>query len=202
MRRSVLFLVPFLFLASVLFAQKAPVAVDIPTAQQEIDELTQQNNDMASENSQYESENSTLRSEIDAMEALKRDIFVVQGKISSQAGELYSIMQTVTDAEMKSRLNAQITTNRAQRYALELKTDELNEQIELHNSVVEKNKRYINRNILQTKRNNARIDSLNASIDYSRNEGTDMDSAIEKSKSMQSEVDNLLGQNPAPSASR
>jgi len=186
-------------MTAVLFAQTTPVAVDIPTAQKEIDDLTKQNNDMASENSQFESENTTLRSEIDAMESLKGDIFVALGKISTQAGELYGIMQTVTDADMKARLNAQISTNRSQRYALEKKTDELNNQIDIHNSIVEKNKRYINRNILQTKRNNTRIDHLKASIEYSQNEGTGLDSAIEKSKSMQSEVDNLLKQNPAQS---
>ncbi len=202
MRKTAVFLIPLMFLTSLLFAQRTPVAVDIPTAQQEIDELTRQNQEIAAENSEYESQNATLRNEIDAMEALKRDIFVAQGKISTQAGDLYSIMQTVNDAEMKAKLNSQISSNRAQRYALEKKTDELDEQIEIHNSLVEKNNRYINRNILQTKRNNTRIDHLNASIDYSRNEGTGMDSAIEKSKSMQSEVDSLLSQNPAPSVKR
>ena len=192
-------LIALFVLNSAVFALN-PEPVDVPTAQAEIDELTQQNETMASENEQYESDNTTLRSEIDGMETLKRDISVAQGKISSQAGELYGIMQTVNDAEMKTRLNGQITTNRNQRYALEQKTDELNAQIDEHNYMIEKNIRWINRNIVQTKKNNKRIDHLNACIAFTQDEGKGMDAAIDKSQGMQSEVDALLNQNPAPSA--
>lgn len=193
-------LVLMILLSTVVFAQKAPEAVDIPTAQAEIDELNAQNEQMVQENEEYEQTNSTLQNEVEAMEALKRDISVTQGKISSQAGELYAIMQTVNDAEMKSRLNAQISTNRAQRYALEQKTAELNGMIEEHNFAIEKNIRWINRNIIQTKKNNRRIAHLNASIAFTQTEGQGMDEAINKSQGLQSEVDSLLNQNPAPSA--
>jgi septal ring factor EnvC (AmiA/AmiB activator) len=126
MKKSSLILVLMIMVSSFVFAQRAPEAVDIPTAQAEIDTLNQQNEDMAAQNEEYENENSTLQNEMEAMEALKRDISVTQGKISSQAGELYAIMQNVSDADMKSRLNVQISTNRAQRYALEQKNSELN----------------------------------------------------------------------------
>ncbi|MDC7231734.1 MAG: hypothetical protein PQJ58_00760 [Spirochaetales bacterium] len=200
MKKTSMILVLMILLSTVVFAQKAPEAVDIPTAQAEIDELNAQNEQMVQENEEYEQTNSTLQNEVEAMEALKRDISVTQGKISSQAGELYAIMQTVNDAEMKSRLNAQISTNRAQRYALEQKTAELNGMIEEHNFAIEKNIRWINRNIIQTKKNNRRIAHLNASIAFTQTEGQGMDEAINKSQGLQSEVDSLLNQNPAPSA--
>ncbi len=200
MKKISMIFIALLALNTAVFAQKAPEPVDIPTAQAEIDDLNQQNEAMASENEQYEAENNTLRDEIEATEALKREISVAQGKISSQAGELYTIMQTVNDAEMKARLNAQISTNRSQRYALEQKTDELNAQIEEHEYNIERNIRWMNRNIIQTKKNNARISHLNASIAYTQDEGQGMDAAIDKSQGMQSEVDALLNQNPAPSA--
>jgi cell division protein FtsB len=200
MRKSLLFLMVLVLSTGTIFAQTSPEAVDIPSAQAEIDALTEENSAMSDENSQYESENTTLRNEIEAMEGLKRNIFVTQGKISSQAGELYSIMQSVNDADMKARLNSQISTNRSQRYALEQKNQELNAQIKLHNLSVEKNIRYINRNIVQTKKNNTRIAHLNASISYTRDEGAGMDESIQKSQTIQSEVDNLVNQNPAPSA--
>ena len=199
MKKISMLLIALFALNVAVFAQKAPEPVDVPTAQAEIDELTQQNETMSSENQQYESNNTTLRNEIEAMEALKREISVALGKISSQAGELYTIMQTVNDADMKARLNAQITTNRSQRYALEQKTDALNSQIEEHDYMIEKNIRWINRNIIQTKKNNARISHLNASIAYTQDEGEGMDAAINKSQGMQSEVDSLLNQNPASS---
>lgn len=200
MQKTSLVLMFMLLVSGMAFAQRAPEAVDIPTAQAEIDSLTAMNQDMANENQEYENTNSTLQNEVEAMEALKRDISVTQGKISSQAGELYAVMQSVNDAEMKSRLNAQISTNRAQRYALEQKTSELNAQIEEHNFSIEKNIRWINRNIIQTKKNNTRIAHLNASIAFTQDEGQGMDEAIEKSNTIQSEVDALLNQNPAPSA--
>jgi cell division protein FtsB len=200
MRKSLLFLMVLVLSTGTIFAQTSPEAVDLPSAQAEIDALTEENSAMSDENSQYESENTTLRNEIEAMEGLKRNIFVTQGKISSQAGELYSIMQSVNDADMKARLNSQISTNRSQRYALEQKNQELNVQIKLHNLSVEKNIRYINRNIVQTKKNNTRIAHLNASISYTRDEGAGMDESIQKSQTIQSEVDNLVNQNPAPSA--
>ncbi|MDA3957685.1 hypothetical protein [Oceanispirochaeta sp.] len=200
MRKSLLFLMVLVLSTGTIFAQTSPEAVDIPSAQAEIDALTEENSAMSDENSQYESENTTLRNEIEAMEGLKRNIFVTQGKISSQAGELYSIMQSVNDADMKARLNSQISTNRSQRYALEQKNQELNAQIKLHNLSVEKNIRYINRNIVQTKKNNTRIAHLNASISYTRDEGAGMDESIQKSQTIQSEVDNLVNQNPATSA--
>ncbi|QEN07161.1 hypothetical protein EXM22_03845 [Oceanispirochaeta crateris] len=202
MRKLFLTFMALIITTGTVFAQIPPEAVDIPTAQAEIDELTAANEAMVDENSQYESENMVLRDEIDAMEGLKRDIFVTLGKISSQAGELYAIMQNVNDADMRSRLNAQIVTNRSQRYALEQKSQELDELIEQHEATVEKNIRYINRNILQTKKNNTRIAHLNSSITYTQDEGAGMDESIQKSQSIQSEVDNLLNQNPAPSAAR
>ncbi|MBF9014761.1 MULTISPECIES: hypothetical protein [unclassified Oceanispirochaeta] len=200
MQKSSLILMFMIMVSGLAFAQRAPEAVDIPTAQAEIDSLNASNQKMSDENEGYEQNNSTLRNEVEAMEALKRDISVTQGKISSQAGELYSVMQTVNDAEMKSRLNAQISTNRAQRYALEQKNSELNGQIEDHTFSIEKNIRWINRNIIQTKKNNARIAHLNASIAFTQDEGQGMDDAIEKSQTIQNEVDSLLNQNPAPSA--
>jgi regulator of replication initiation timing len=202
MRKLFLTFMALIITTGTVFAQTSPEAVDIPTAQAEIDELTAANEAMVDENSQYESENMVLRDEIDAMEGLKRDIFVTLGKISSQAGELYAVMQNVNDADMRSRLNAQIATNRSQRYALEQKSQELDELIEQHETTVEKNIRYINRNILQTKKNNTRIAHLNSSITYTQDEGAGMDESIQKSQSIQSEVDNLLNQNPAPSAAR
>ena len=200
MKKISMILIALFALNAAVFAQRAPEAVDVPTAQAEIDALNQQNESMAAENGEYEAQNTTLRNGIEGMEALKRDISVAQGKISSQAGELYAIMQTVNDAEMKARLNGQITNNRNQRYALEQKTDGLNAQIEEHNYLIEKNIRWINRNIVQTKKNNARISHLTASIAYTQDEGEGMDAAINKSQGMQSEVDALLNQNPAPSA--
>lgn len=202
MKKISMILIALFALNAAVFAQRAPEPVDVPTAQAEIDQLNQQNDSMAAENQDYESQNTTLRNEIEGMEALKREISVAQGKISSQAGELYSIMQTVNDAEMKARLNEQITNNRNQRYALEQKTDGLNAQIEEHNYMIEKNIRWINRNIVQTKKNNARISHLTASIAYTQDEGEGMDAAISKSQGMQSEVDSLLNQNPAPSAAQ
>ena len=202
MRKSPLFLMILVLVTGTVFAQTSPEAVDIPTAQAEIDALKASNSAMADENSRYESDNATLRDEIDAMEGLKRNIYVTQGKISSQAGELYAIMQSVNDADMRARLNAQITTNRSQRYALEQKNEELNAQIDQHNLTVEKNIRYINRNIVQTKKNNTRIAHLNASITFTQDEGAGMDESIQKSQTLQSEVDGLLNQNPAPSVSQ
>lgn len=200
MQKSSLILMFMVMVSGLAFAQRTPEAVDIPTAQADIESLNASNQEMSDQNEGYEQNNSTLQNEVEAMEALKRDISVTQGKISSQAGELYTVMQSVNDAEMKSRLNAQISTNRAQRYALEQKTSELSNQIEEHNFSIEKNIRWINRNIIQTKKNNTRIAHLNASIAFTQDEGLGMDDAIEKSQTIQSEVDSLLNQNPAPSA--
>lgn len=200
MQKTSLILMFMVLVSGLAFAQKAAEAVDIPTAQAEIENLSTQNQDMANENEEYEQSNSNLQNEVEAMEALKRDISLTQGKISSQAGELYAVMQTVNDAEMKSRLNAQISTNRAQRYALEQKTTELNNTIDDHEYDIDKNIRWINRNIIQTKKNNTRIAHLNASIAFTQDEGLGMDEAIEKSQTIQNEVDSLLSQNPAPSA--
>ncbi len=202
MQKNILILVFMIMMGGMVFAQKAPVSVDIPTAQSEINDLEEQNNRMAEENDDLEFEISTLQGEIEDVEALKRDIQLTQGKVSSQAGELYSVMQTVSDAEMRVRLNAQISNNRAQRYALEQKTDELNNIIEDHRYMIEKDRRWINRNIIQTKSNNARIAYLTSCISFTETEGLGMDEAIEKSQVIQSEIDSLLGQNPAPSADR
>ena len=69
-----LFLMILVLVTGTVFAQTSPEAVDIPTAQAEIDALKASNSAMADENSRYESDNATLRDEIDAMEGLKRNI--------------------------------------------------------------------------------------------------------------------------------
>ncbi len=201
MRKFSLILVFMILMGGMVFAQKAPVAVDVPSAQSEINDLETQNSTMADENDDLEYTISVLQSEIQDTQALMREIAAAQSRISGQAGELYSAMQGVTDVEMRTRLNAQISSNRAQRYALDQKINELNGIIEDHNYLIEKDRRWINRNNLQTKNNNARISYLTSCISFTETEGLGMDEAIEKSQGIQSEVDALLAQNPAPSAS-
>lgn len=198
MKKTILILASLaLFSTSVFAARITPFQVDIPEAQKEIETLTQKNGDMETENASMQAEIDRLEGEITDMEALRRDIAITLGKVKKQAGELYSLFQNVSDAELKSKLNGQISDNRKQRYALEKKSNELSALISDHESEIELNTRYISANNVQVDRNAYRIDVLNASIKYTENESVSLDSTIEQSQALQSEVDNLISQNPA-----
>ncbi len=201
MKKILLVLTGILLISGNVFAARTtPYAVDIPESRAEIEVLTQSNSDMTTQNGELQAQIDTLQSEVVDMEALVREISITMTKVKKQAGELYSLFQSVNDAEMKSKLNAQITENRKQRYALERKTDELLNQIDSHNKQMELNARYISTNNLEMKRNTSRIDILEASIKFTEDEGLSLDSTVAQSQELQSEVDNLLSQNPASSS--
>ena len=200
MKKILLVLTGILLISGNVFAARStPYAVDIPESRAEIEVLTQSNSDMTTYNGELQAQIDQLQSEIVDMEALIREISITMTKVRKQAGELYTLFQSVNDAEMKSKLNAQIAENRKQRYALERKTDELNNQIANYKKEMELNSRYINTNKLEIKRNNSRIDILEACIKYTEEEGLSLDSTVAQSQELQSEVDNLLRQNPASS---
>ncbi len=198
MKKTILILASLVLLSGSLFAARiTPFQVDIPEAQKEIESLTKKNSDMAAENDVMQSEIDQLEAEIVDMEALVREIAITMSKVKKQAGELYTLFQSVSDAELKSKLNGQISENRKQRYALEKKTDELIQQIADHEKEIELNRRYISANNVQMNKNSYRIDVLDASIKYTENESVSLDSTVEQSQALQAEVDNLISQNPA-----
>jgi len=152
---------------------------------------------MDTENATMQSEIDTLETEITDMEALKREITITMGKVKKHAGELYSLFQNVNDVELKSKLNGQISENRKQRYALEKKADELSGLILDNEKEIELNTRYISANNVQIDKNTYRIDVLEACIKYTENESVSLESTVAQSQTLQSEVDSLVGQNPA-----
>mgnify|MGYP003574590833 CR=1 FL=1 len=196
-KTSVMAFVLMAVVATTSFAARiTPYQVDIPEARKEIEDLQQKNADMDAENTTMQAEIDTLENEITDMESLKREIAITMSKVKKHAGELYTLFQTVNDADLKTKLNGQITENRKQRYALEKKTSELTGLIEDHEKDVELNTRYINSNNLQIKKNNYRIDVLEASIKFTESESVSLDSTIEQSQTLQTEVNDLINQNP------
>ncbi len=197
MKKTILILTSLLLFSTSVFAARiTPFQVDIPEAQKEIESLSQKNSDMEAENATMQAEIDKLETEITDMEALKREVAITMGKVKKHAGELYSLFQNVNDAELKSKLNGQISENRKQRYALEKKSDELSAQINDHQSEIELNRRYISANNVQIDKNTYRIDVLDASIKFTESESVSLDSTIEQSQTLQSEVDSLISQNP------
>ena len=197
MKKTILILATLVLFSTSLFAARiTPYQVDIPEAQSEIDALSQKNSDMDSEINQMQAEIDQLETEITDMENLQREISITMSKVKKHSGELYVLFQNVTDAEMKSKLNGQISENRKQRYALEKKSSELAGIIEDNEKEVELSRRYISANNIQIKKNVYRIDVLDACIKYTENEGVSLDSTVAQSQALQSEVDNLINQNP------
>lgn len=200
MKKSVLIALSFVLFSTSLFAARiSPVQVDIPEAQNEIEALTQKNNEMDAESATMKIEIDTLETKITDMEALRREIAITMSKVKKHAGELYSLFQNVNDAELKSKLNGQISENRKQRYALEKKSDELAGMIIDNEKEIELNTRYISANNVQIDKNTYRTDVLEACIKFTENESVSLDSTVEQSQSLQSEVDSLIGQNPGGS---
>ncbi|OQY32644.1 MAG: hypothetical protein B6241_10445 [Spirochaetaceae bacterium 4572_59] len=198
MKKLLLIAISLVLFSTSLFAVRiTPFQVDIPEAQKEIETLTQNDNDMDTENATMQSEIDTLETEITDMEALKREITITMGKVKKHAGELYSLFQNVNDVELKSKLNGQISENRKQRYALEKKADELSGLILDNEKEIELNTRYISANNVQIDKNTYRIDVLEACIKYTENESVSLESTVAQSQTLQSEVDSLVGQNPA-----
>lgn len=200
MKKSLLIVLSLVLFSTSLFAARiSPFQVDIPEAKSEIANITQKNSDMDAENATMQSEIDTFETEITDMEALKREIAITMTKVKKHAGELYSLFQNVNDAELKSKLNGQISENRKQRYALEKKSDELSGMIIDNEKDIELNTRYISANNVQIDKNTYRNDVLEACIKFTENESVSLDSTVAQSQTLQSEVDNLIGQNPSGS---
>jgi len=166
--------------------------VDIPTAQKEIDDLTTKNENMTTQNEEMKAENDELALANSDLEGLVREAYIVLEKLNDSAGELYTLFDTVNDADQKRQVNDKMIENRKMRYQLDNKKEEFLSTINDNKTTISNNNRYMSQNNYQIAQNERRIEILQASIELSQNEGTSLDSAFSNADTVKSEVDALL----------
>ncbi|MCK5737041.1 MAG: hypothetical protein KAH21_11210 [Spirochaetaceae bacterium] len=178
-----------------LFSQvPTPHYVVIDDAQAEITMLESRNREMESGSSVFEEENRNLDSEI-----LNSEEFIVRAdtmidQLSASAGELYTLMQSISDSETKRDLQDRMDANRKSRYDLENRKRRENEIINQAREQIENNRKKIAVNRVRGKANDQRSEFLQACIDLSISENRDVDSVLDNADRVRQEVEQLLNQ--------
>jgi hypothetical protein len=181
--------------AALIWGQKAePRYVDIDEARREIAQLESLNDEMADENVVLDRENGRLSEGITENEEFIRQANVILEKLRASDGELYTMQNTVVDAEMKRQLTERRENNRRQRYDLENRKREELELISVALDRIEDNKKRMAKNRVQTRVNERRIVYLNSCIELSLNEGVSLESVLSNAEEVRREVEILLGQ--------
>ncbi len=174
------------------FNQRQPGYMDIDYANRKIASIN-------SENDSFSGEIKNLSSEIDSDLAKESEIYQLLNKmdlllidLKSTSAELYTLKSTLTDKEMRQTLQNGIEQNRQQIYDLNNRKYSMYASLEVLKNKIETSKRYVTVSNLFIRRNIKEINYLQECIVYSSQDSSSLDSAIEKSVSYQSKVDDLL----------
>ncbi len=195
MKNSLIFLLLFCTTALPLLAQTpTPHYVVIDDAQAEISLLDSRNQDMERSNSVLEGENHGLGEEI-----VRSEGFIVQAneiidRLSASAGEIYTLLQSISDPDTRRELQARMDANRQSRYDLENRKRRENEAINRARDKIENNRKMIAVNHVRANANDQRGEFLQACIDLSINENRDVDSVLDNADMVRKEVERLLNQ--------
>ncbi len=191
-----LFLLLFLFIGTFsLFSQTpAPHYVVIDDAQAEIATLNSRNQEMERASAVLEDENRSLEAAIISSEEFIVRADAIIDQLSSSAGELYTVIQTVRDPVTKRDLQERINANRQSRYDLENRKRRENEIINRARGQIESNRRKIAVNRVRGNANDQRNGFLQACIDLSISENRDVDSVLDNADRVRQDVERLLSQ--------
>jgi hypothetical protein len=166
--------------------------MDVEVADKEIVLLQARNISLIEENKEYESSLITLESDISDLYDLMGKIDSLMNTVISAGTDLYTLSATLTDPEMKSALQVSVEENRQQKYDLENRQLQLDRKLASLKDQINIKKRYITVNNLNVRRNEDRIEFLNACKVLSTKDSGALDRAVSRSASLQSEVDSLL----------
>ena len=169
-----------------------PRYVDISNANFEIDTLRNTNESFSVEIELYRTEiesNQSIKSEITNL-IDKIDLLLVD--LTSTSAELYTLNTTLTDKELRRKLQISIEENRQQKYDLENKKIDMQTSICVLNRVIVSSEKFVTVNNLFISRNNKKINYLKECIQYSDQDTTTLNNAVNKTTSYQREVDSLL----------
>lgn len=190
----------FLFFVLVLFSgilylnaqTPTPHYVVIDDALAEISLLESRNQEMAGANALLEEENRKLEEEIVLSEEFLILADEMIDRLSGSAGEIYTLMQSINDAETRRELQNRMDENRQSRYDLENRKRRENETITRARGRIEENRKLIAVNRVRSKANDQRGEYLQACIDLSENENRDVDSILDNADQVRQEVEQLL----------
>lgn len=174
------------------FDQYEPRYIDIAFGREEIETLK-------SENETLSREAEIFRKQKESNKALDAEAKKLMGKIDlllvdlkSTSAELFALKSTLTDKEMRQKLQVSIEENRQQIYDISNKKMDLYSKAEDLKSKIEIAQRMETVNGLFIRRNDKKIQYYEDCIAFSNRDSATLDTVIKKSTSYQSEVDDIL----------
>lgn len=174
------------------FDQMPTRYIDIDYGRSEIASINSENENFAREIQNY-------LTEIESDRVRKSDIVQLLNKIDlllvdlkSTSAELYTLKTSLTDIAMRRKLQKAIEQNRQQIYDLNNKKESMYSSLEELNNKIEASERFVTVNNLYIRRNTGEINYLQECIDYSSRDTSSLDTAVEKSISYQSKVDDII----------
>ena len=169
-----------------------PYSMDIELANEEIEILTSKNTVFDNENNQYKDDILLLQNHSEELSELVSRIDIVMNSVVTSSVELYNLSKTLTDKEMKQNLQVSIEENRQQKYDLENRQLVLIQKLDSVKDQASVKKRYITVNNLHIRRNLERVNFLKSCIEISNKDTDSLERAVNRSSSLQSDVDAIL----------
>lgn len=192
--KRILFILAFFFGISASLASQTPVPhyVVVEEAENKIAELELNNQEMAQQNDELDSESRNLEMEIEK----SREFIVLADdmvdRLSASAGEIYTLLQSVIDPEVRKELQNRMEENRRSRYELENRKRRENEAITRAENQIDNNRKMIAVNRVRTRTNEQSIEYLRGCIELSISENQDVGSVLDNADKVRQEVESLL----------
>lgn len=170
-----IFLIGILSLVVPVFAQQQGTQQNIPfvdleqarsrvaALQQEVDTLTKANEDLAKANAE-------LRSDIVRNQQQLSEIAPIIENVKAKGAELFSIIPTIRDANLRRQAQESLDRNRELERRLEARRQELNRKNQENQNQINQNDRQISVNNARIQRNKDEIVILNAAISKTENQ--------------------------------
>ncbi|MBI9099629.1 MAG: hypothetical protein JEY91_14210 [Spirochaetaceae bacterium] len=174
------------------FNEMDPYFIDKNYADSEISTLLSENETFESEIVKYTNIIENDRNQQSEIYELLNKIDLLLVDLKSTSAELYALKLTLTDKELRQKLQVSIEENRQQIYDLNSKKNELDSSLNQLENKLKVSERFVTVNNLLISRNTREITFLKECISFSNQDTTTLYSVIEKSASYQNDVDNII----------
>ena len=174
------------------FNEMDPYFIDKNYADSEISTLLSENETFESEIVKYTNIIENDRNQQSEIYELLNKIDLLLVDLKSTSAELYALKLTLTDKELRQKLQVSIEENRQQIYDLNSKKNELDSSLNQLENKLKVSERFVTVNNLYIRRNTREIAFLQECISFSNQDTTALYSVIEKSTSYQNDVDNII----------
>ncbi|GEM_PF-5289425 len=171
--------------------------VDLEQARTQVTALQQEVDTLTTENETLSKQTADLRADIVKNQQQISEIGPIQDNVKAKGAELFSIIPTISDRNLRKSAQESLERNRELERRLETRRQELVQKAQESQRLITANDRQVSVNNSKIQRNKDQIVILNAAISKTENQQRQLNSYMESVDSFLSNSEKVLGPNTA-----